>query len=81
MQMHVTPRQSEILALIASGFSDRQIGKRLGVSPRTIESHLQRLYQQNGIHKRAEAVAAWLRTPRTPDIQPPSNPRSRSGRA
>jgi len=58
--MHVTPRQAEILQLVASGLSDKQIASRLGVSPRTIQSHLDRLFLEHGLHKRAAAVAAWL---------------------
>lgn len=59
--LQVTPRQAEILRLIASGLSDKQIGSRLGVSPRTIQSHVDRLYLQNGLHKRTALIAAWVR--------------------
>jgi len=59
--MHVTPRQAQILGLVASGLSDKEIASRLGVSPRTIQSHLDRLYLEHGLHKRSAAVAAWLR--------------------
>jgi DNA-binding NarL/FixJ family response regulator len=59
--MHLTRRQAEILELVAAGLSDKEIGSRLGVSPRTIQSHMDRLYLQHGFHKRTAAVAAWLR--------------------
>jgi DNA-binding NarL/FixJ family response regulator len=59
--MRVTPRQAQILRLVASGLSDKEIGSRLGLSPRTIQSHLDRFFLEHGIHKRAAAVAAWLR--------------------
>jgi DNA-binding NarL/FixJ family response regulator len=59
--MHVTPRQAQILGLVASGLSDKEIAEQLGVSPRTIQSHLDRLFLEHGLHKRAAAVAAWLR--------------------
>ena len=59
--MHVTPRQAQILGLVASGLSDKEIAEHLGVSPRTVQSHLDRLFLEHGIHKRAAAVAAWLR--------------------
>ncbi|HZD00088.1 MAG TPA: helix-turn-helix transcriptional regulator [Actinomycetes bacterium] len=58
--MHVSPRQSEILSLIAEGYSDKQIARRLGMSVRTIDSHLQRLYQRYDVHSRAAMVAKWL---------------------
>ncbi|HVS07147.1 MAG TPA: helix-turn-helix transcriptional regulator [Candidatus Dormibacteraeota bacterium] len=59
--LRLTRRQEQILALVASGLSDKEIGSRLGVSPRTIQSHLDRLFLQHGFHKRTAAVAAWLR--------------------
>jgi DNA-binding NarL/FixJ family response regulator len=58
--MHVTPRQAQILRLVAAGLSDKEIASRLGLSPRTIQSHLDRLFLEHGLHKRAAAVAAWL---------------------
>jgi DNA-binding NarL/FixJ family response regulator len=58
--LHVTPRQAEILQLVAAGFSDKEIASRLGLSPRTIQSHLDRFFLEHGLHKRAAAVAAWL---------------------
>lgn len=57
----VTPRQAEILKLVASGLSGKQIATRLGLSPRTIQAHLDRLYLEHGFHKRTAALAAWLR--------------------
>ncbi len=59
--LRVTRRQAEILALVASGLSDKEIASQLGVSPRTIQSHMDRLFLQHGFHKRTAAVAAWLR--------------------
>jgi len=59
-QMRLTRRQREIIGLVARGFSDKQIAKQLGLSPRTIAAHLERLYLEHGLHKRAAAVAAWL---------------------
>ena len=61
LALQVTPRQAEILQLIASGLTDKQIAARLGVSPRTVQSHVDRLYLQNGLHKRTALIAAWVR--------------------
>jgi DNA-binding CsgD family transcriptional regulator len=58
---HVSPRQGEILELVATGLPDKAIAVRLGVSRRTVEAHLQRLYDEHGLHTRAAVVAAWLR--------------------
>ena len=58
--MHVTPRQLQILELVAVGYSDKQIASKLRVSPRTVQSHLDRFFIEHGIHKRAAAVALLL---------------------
>ena len=60
----VTPRQAEILSLVARGLGDKAIADHLGVAPRTIRTHLERLFHEYGFSTRAEAVAAWLRSKR-----------------
>jgi DNA-binding CsgD family transcriptional regulator len=60
-RLRLTPRQSQILALIASGLSDKKIAASLGVAHRTVRTHLDRVLREHGLHTRAEAVAAWLR--------------------
>jgi len=57
-----TPRQAEIIDLIASGMADKEIAKHLGVSVSTIRTHLQRLYKGIGARNRAQAVAEYLDT-------------------
>ena len=54
-------RQQEILALVAEGLCDKEIAARLGVSTRTVRTHLERIYQRYSIHSRSAAVALWLR--------------------
>jgi len=54
-----SPRQSEIVGLIASGYSDKQIASALRVSLRTVRTQLERLYATNGVHCRAQAVLMW----------------------
>jgi DNA-binding CsgD family transcriptional regulator len=41
--------------------SDKEIALRLGVAPRTIRTHLERLFHEYGLSSRSAAVAAWLR--------------------
>jgi DNA-binding CsgD family transcriptional regulator len=48
------------VALIASGLSDKQIAQILGLSPRTVGTHLERLYRSHALHTRTAAVAKWL---------------------
>lgn len=59
--MEMSPRQVEIVELIADGLQDRDIAERLDISVRTVDSHLQRLYQRYDLHSRAAVVAKWLR--------------------
>jgi DNA-binding CsgD family transcriptional regulator len=59
--MAVSPRQREIMLLLSTGLSDKEIAARLQVSPHTVRTHLQRLYAQHGLRNRAEAAATWTR--------------------
>jgi DNA-binding CsgD family transcriptional regulator len=53
----LTPRQARILQLVADGQSDRGIARTLGISPRTVQAHLQRTYRALDVTSRTEAVA------------------------
>lgn len=59
-----SPRQGQIVSLIASGYSDKQIALALRVSRRTVRTQLERLYAANGLHTRAQAVDIWARSGR-----------------
>lgn len=56
----LTAREREVLELIAQGLSGHQIARRLGVSQKTVESHVGRLYAKLGVRTRTEAVAKGL---------------------
>jgi DNA-binding NarL/FixJ family response regulator len=56
----LTPRQREIVALIAHGASDREIGGRLGITTSTAQKHVQALLRRLDVPNRAAAVAAML---------------------
>ena len=60
--LHVTPRQAQILELIAAGLPDKSIARRLGISRCTLRTHLDRFFRLNGIHDRAGAAATWVRS-------------------
>jgi DNA-binding CsgD family transcriptional regulator len=60
--MHFSPRQEEVLSLIADGLTDKEIAVRLGMQPRTVRTHLERLYARHGLHNRAGALAIWFRS-------------------
>jgi PAS domain S-box-containing protein len=55
-------RELEVLALAAEGFSGPQIAEQLFVSPSTVKTHLEHIYDKLGVGDRAAAVATALRT-------------------
>ena len=55
---NLTPRQTEVAALVADGLSNREIADRLTISERSAESHLERIRLRLGFRSRAQ-VAAW----------------------
>jgi two-component system nitrate/nitrite response regulator NarL len=57
----LTSREQQILALIADGHSAPEIAERLVLSPATVRTHLQNLYEKLGVSDRAAAVAEAMR--------------------
>jgi pimeloyl-ACP methyl ester carboxylesterase/DNA-binding CsgD family transcriptional regulator len=57
----LTPREAEVLHLIAQGKSNQQIADELVLSVRTVERHITNLYAKIGAHGKAEATAYALR--------------------
>jgi DNA-binding NarL/FixJ family response regulator len=52
----LSARESEVLSLIAKGFSFGEIARVLGVSPHTVTTHVKKIYQKLAVHSRGEAV-------------------------
>lgn len=59
-RMHFSPRQSQILSLMAEGLSDKEIARKIGISYPTVRTHIDRVFRDYGLRNRTEAVAAWL---------------------
>jgi DNA-binding CsgD family transcriptional regulator len=55
-QLGVTPRELEILQLIADGLSNREIAEKLFVSENTVKTHSSRLFDKLGARRRTQAV-------------------------
>ena len=53
----LTPREQEVLRLLAAGRRQDEIAKRLSISPKTVATHIQRILPKLGARSRAEAVA------------------------
>jgi DNA-binding NarL/FixJ family response regulator len=52
----LSPRESEVLSLIAKGISFVEIARVLGMSPHTATTHVKKIYQKLSVHSRGEAV-------------------------
>ena len=57
----LSPRENEILVLTAAGLSAPEVASKLVLSPATVRTHLQHLYEKLGVSDRAAAVAEALR--------------------
>jgi len=55
----ITPRQREVVALIAAGCSNDEVGARLGISPRTAKAHCDVLRQKLGVRRRRQIPIAF----------------------
>jgi two-component system nitrate/nitrite response regulator NarL len=60
-QVVLSPREGEVLRFLAAGLSAPQIARELHLSPSTIKTHLQRLYERLEVSDRAAAVAEGMR--------------------
>jgi DNA-binding CsgD family transcriptional regulator len=59
----LTPRQAEVMALVAEGLSDGQIARRLGLSESTVGKHLEHVYARTGARSRVQALRRWALDP------------------
>jgi predicted ATPase/DNA-binding CsgD family transcriptional regulator len=59
--VHLTPRERELIALVARGRTDAQIAEELFISIRTVRSHLDRIRDKSGSRRRADLTRLALR--------------------
>lgn len=52
----VSPREYEVLELLSAGHSNKEIARKLGVSPNTIKTHVARLYDKLEVQRRTQAI-------------------------
>jgi len=56
-QAIITPRELEILEFVSLGLTVKQVATRLGLSPRTVEAHIAKLYRKLGVRNRVQAIS------------------------
>jgi len=79
----LTGREREVLDLLSNGYNTRSIAERLYISPITVKHHVQHIMEKLGVHRRVDAILAWIRSPESAGDQgTPShkatNPRTRA---
>lgn len=75
----LSARELEILAQVAEGLSNKEIGARLGISFATVRTHLMHIYEKLHVRCRTEAAAKYLRSsPAGSLVPPPPNSASSS---
>lgn len=57
-QPALTPRQRDVLALLAEGATNGEIAHRLGLRPNTVKLHVRDVYRRLGVHSRVDAMRA-----------------------
>lgn len=57
---HLSPRETELLALLARGYSNKEIAGKLSLTIETIQSYLKSVYKKMHVHSRAEAAAKFM---------------------
>ncbi len=63
LSLLLTPRQHDLLRLLQQGLDNHAIARRTGLSVKTVENHLTRLYRQLNVQSRLEAVNYAIRHP------------------
>ena|SRR5438034_4553574 len=55
----LSSREDEILALVYDGLSDKEIATRLAISPRTVRTHMEKVFRKWGVRNRYVAARMW----------------------
>lgn len=70
----LTARQQDILALLFEGFDNQAIAQRMVISIKTVENHLTRLYRQLNVESRSGAVSYARQNPEVLGGRAPNQP-------
>lgn len=58
--MELSPKEREVLTLVACGYVDKEIAGELCISPKTVNSHLTKILYKLNARTRAQAVAIYI---------------------
>ena len=57
----LTPREVDVLRMLAEGLGNKHVAARLGISEHTVKTHVTSIFEKLGVSTRAEAVATGVR--------------------
>ena len=57
----LSKRESEVLACVARGYSDKEVAEALGLTPATVRSYLKSIYGKLHVHSRTQAILKTTR--------------------
>jgi DNA-binding NarL/FixJ family response regulator len=63
----LSPREHQILSILAQGATNKEIGRALHISEKTVRNHLCSVYRKMGVRSRAQAIVKAARIERTGD--------------
>jgi DNA-binding CsgD family transcriptional regulator len=76
--LNLTPRETEVLSWVAQGKTDREVGMILAASTRTVQKHVEHIFQKLGVENRTGAILrAWQFARDAPGLSRPTRPSSR----
>lgn len=56
----ITPREKDIIEYLCHGMSEKEIGEKLYISPKTVSNHLDNIRRKLGVNKNIEIVAYYI---------------------
>ncbi len=71
------PREREIIEAVAAGAANSEVGVRVGISEKTVETYLARMYARYGVASRTQLAMHAKRTRTSATMRPPTGPRQR----
>jgi two-component system response regulator DevR len=57
LETSLAPREQRIVALVAEGKTNKEIGQALNLSPKTVKNYLHQIFEKLGIQRRSQAAA------------------------